>query len=511
MIAALLIAVLAGCSADFADRPTSTEYPSDPSSTSPTDAVVELRVRVIPSELEAPEAEDAGAPAFRALPQTFRESAPASAAEIDVGGLALRSPVLQAGVVTGYKTNPLVAALPGSTIPVDGIVRLSQPGSSLQSYFAYTDGDGAWQVWAVPDLDYRLQIVPSDPMLPMLSETLDVLDPAAEHVVDLGAGTPIYGRVTSAGFGLGGMRVRAMDVDGVSSATAITDGSGLYQVRVAPGTWSVVCDGRDNGLDPALDLGMVEVPSEGLVANVEYPTMTQSAFSGRIEGPSGDPVVRASVRLVSESVDGFGDLSASWTGEGVTNEDGRFAIFALPGTYTLEVTPPDTVEGAGLSPIRLTGRALAAAPTALPDVRLASLVTVSGQVYAQSSSAPLASAYVSCTEIGFGERTFATFTAAGGVFAMDLPNVPLICYVDPPSSDETLARLRTPIDPGQVTSGYNLPLTVGTMVTGSVLLEGVPEQYAVVEVRDASNTLLGSGLTNAEGAFALRINLASAL
>lgn len=497
----IAILVLVGCSAG-----TSRSSVTDATPTTAADtgvAEVTLHINVIPGNLLEPNDPST----YRVLPQTFDWTLGPGESEVVVGALELTRPVQQSGTVLAYEINPQAIALPGGTVPVAGTLRVSRPGT-VQDYVVNTDEFGGYEVWAIPQTEYRVQIVPDDPMLPMLTSTMDVTDPPGDRNFDLGVGVPIYGKVTVGGFAMSGARVRVVDEFGVSSATALVNSAGLYQIRVSPGTWNLVTDGRDNGLDPSLDLGTLTVAEPGAAVDVHYPLVPSALVSGKVETPSGEPLLGATVRLTLESSPAFDGLAATWSGEDITPPNGRFLLSAVPGTYTVEVLPP---VGEALSPVRIRSYTISSEVTAtgaLDPVRLPSFVTVTGQVVVDSPEAPaLASAHVGCTEVGFGGRSFDAFTDPKGVFSIDVPLVPLSCEVAPPSLSESLAASRVEIDPSEATNGYRIALPVGTLVTGAVLFEGEEEPFAFVEVRDANDVLLGTGLTGADGRFDVRVDL----
>lgn len=501
-----LAAALHGCASE-SNLTEASSTGSAPSS--PVTGAVDLRFNVFPSLQQLPGADGESAEAtFRALPQTFVRPATPGSVDLRVGQLELIPPVFQTGSVVGYKINPLVVALPGESGPVDGRVRFSLPGS-LQSYVAFTDSEGDYGVWTVPQEGYQVQVIPDDPMLAMYSGTIAVTSPPVPFDIDLGVGAPIYGRVTSAGFGMSDAQVRAVDPAGVTSSVALTDGSGLYQLRVTPGTWQVICDGRD-GREPTLDLGWVEVPEEGVVVDVAYPVMPTTFVEGRIEDATGNPIEDATVRFVFEDADGFSKLAASWTGEDVTDGLGGFLLSAIPGTYTIEVIPSEEGLVDAWSPKRITGQAFTAPKVTLRlPIELDPLILVSGQVFAEATGAPLPSAHVTCTEIGFGERSFDTFTEVDGTFYLNTSTARQRCEIAPPSNGVGLATIRREIDPSVQSSGYDFILPPGTLLTGTVSLNGVPEPYAVVEVW-SDQVRLGTSVTLEDGRFELQIDLTDA-
>jgi hypothetical protein len=493
---------MVGCSAGATDA---TRYTTTAPSADTGAVEIGLHINVFPGNLLEPD----DPTTYRVLPQTFEWTLGPGESEVVVGALELTRPVQQIGTVLAYEINPQAIALPGGTVPVAGTLRVSRP-DTVQEYVVRTDEFGGYEVWAIPQAEYRVQIVPDDPLLPMLTSSMDVTDPPGDRNFDLGVGVPIYGKVTVGGFAMSGARVRALDEFGVTSATAIANNAGLYQIRVSPGTWRLVTDGRDNGIDPALDLGSLTVAEPGAVVDVQYPLAPTALVGGKIETSAGEPLEDAIVRLTLEASPAFDGLAASWSGEDVTPANGRFLLSAVAGTYTVEVLPPP---GEPLSPVRIRSYTIptdgaGVEASALDPVRLPSFVTVSGQVVVDSPDAPpLDSAHVSCTEIGFGGRVFDAFTDAKGLFSIDVPLVPLDCEIAPPSTSDALVAAHVEIDPSQATSGYRVALPLGTLVTGAVLFEGEEEPFAFVEVRDANDVLLGTGLTGVDGRFEVRVDL----
>ncbi|MEQ1570978.1 MAG: carboxypeptidase-like regulatory domain-containing protein [Myxococcota bacterium] len=494
---------LIGCMADnalFDSAP--------PSSPALTPREVALTIEVLPTQLR--ESYDVDAP-YRALPQSFPQAPIEDDREaVGVGRLQLTSPVFLEGTVTGFAVNPLVAELPGDEVPASALVQLMRPGT-IQSYVVATDeDDGRFGLWAVPGAGYRLQVVPDDPVLPFLSGVFDVLDPPPDADVELGAGAPIYGRVTEGGVPLVGARVHVVDEYGLSGAVALTDELGVYVLRVSPGgTWTVVCDGRDNGRDPTLSFPVEGLDEDGRMLDIDYPPIANAQIGGGVDESDGGPARDATVRLVAESLDGFDGLDVSWSTEVRVNSDGFFYSAVLPGRYTVEVLPS---EGRGRShtPLRLEGVPAFEAFTELPTVQLEPLVEVTGQV-TQAGEGGIGSAHVLCREIGFGARAFEVFTNPGGQFAFDVANVPLTCETSPPSDRAALASTRFSVDPSGIEGPIPVELRMGEIVYGEVVLDGEPEPFAVVEVRDAGRRLLGTALTTDNGSFSIRVDLTSAL
>lgn len=468
---------------------------------------VGLRIDVLPSDLRLPDAEATG---FRVLPQTSRPLGlrALAGATVDVGAIDLRVPQLQTGAVTGFRFNPQIVALPGSDTPVVGTVTMRQPGT-LQSYAARTDDAGAFALWLVPQEVYRFEIVPDDPLLPAWSTTLPVGARTVDQQVDLGAGVPVFGRVTTGRGALVGARVHVVDAEGLVSASAVTDVYGLYQVRVSPGTWTVVTEGRERGEDPTLTTAPVTVGDAGAEVDLAYPTvLSQVLVEGRVSSEGGARVPGALVRLTSEALEGFEGLDARWTADVPTADNGTFLARAVPGRYTVEILPPAVDEGPDYTPVRFEGVQLTQNSTDLGEVALARLIPVDGRVVDPFEDR-VPNAIVSCAERGFDGRGWSTYTEDGGRFSLELPAVPLDCTVEPPGDRPDLAPMRVSLDPAQQPTP-RLQLSGGQLVEGVVRFEGEPEPFALVEVRDLDDALLGVGFTDEEtGRFSVRVDLSS--
>lgn len=467
-----------------------------------------LRVNVVPSQVLRDSADpEAG---FRALPQTFARDGVDDSAPLDLGTLALTGPVLQTGTVDAFRVNPTVADVPGETVPAAGSVRVYQP-DSLQSYVASVGGLGDFSAWMVPGADYVAQFVPDDPLLPTSILPFSPESPSQPESWDLGPGVPIYGFVTVGGDPMVGARLHVVSADGISSTTAWTDETGYYQLRVQPGTWTVVCEGRDNGRDPTMTRRDLDVSDVGAALDVPFPPIEVGGLQGSVDDAEGGPAEGATVRVTSEALTGFDLLDgweASWSSDIPVTEDGFFYSVILPGQYTIEVLPPSTDRGAQLSPTRKEHQTMDAGYNPQPSIALLPLVTLEGTVVGQNGN-PLESAHVLCSEQGFDHRGYEAYSGPAGRFSVAVPNVPLTCEVTPPSADQRHPSGRFPVDPS-AGGAVELQLPDGQLVSGVVTLDGVEESFAVVEVRDAAGQVLGAGLTGKDGSFAIRVDLRAA-
>jgi hypothetical protein len=503
-MAPLLLPSLLGCSAED-----SGDAFAPPSTPSPADAarLVELRIDMVPARLR--DSEDSTT--YRVLPQSLLPGKVRTNSSVNMGEVSLVEPVVQSGLIEAFRVNPYISSVPGTTLPLDGTVGLRRL-DTIQWYSTQTNELGGFETWSVPGT-YRLEVVPKDPLLPVFTSDWTIEDPPAPIVLDLGAGVPIYGQVLSELGPESDMRLYAEDPFGARTASAETDEFGRYQLRVTPGQWTLVCEGRSTGKDPALRFPTLEVGEAGLNLDVNYPSELPSAFlEGQVQGPSGEPLVDASIRIVADSLADFEDYEgaqASWSFELASNDTGSFVSPIVPGVFTIEVTPP---EGEALTPYRLPGVVVGRTlTTTLETIRLGEFRTIEGTIRGPNG-AGLGDARVDCSEVGFDGRIWEAFTAQGGAFELDVPDVTLECQADPPGDRDDLARQWRTVLPSveEPDASVNFELSVGQRVTGKVMAGGAPEAYVVVEVLDLTGRSLGSGLTLEDGAFSIAVDLLSA-
>jgi len=502
MLVTPLLGLIAACSGGGSNT-----VPAQTSGDQPPEFgdLVSLKIDVYPTDSRE---NDGAVSVFRALPQTLHAMDIPLGNTLEVGIVRMRTPQEQRGSVRGFLLNPLIASVPGEQVEIDGTVFIGQP-DTVQSY-ASTITSGAFSTWVVPSNEpYQFAVVPDDPLLPLFSQEVTLKGVLNPLVVDVDTGVPVYGQVTSPGGPLGGARVAVVDSMGHRSATATTDAQGLYLIRVHPGQYKIVCEGRDQGQDPTLRVP-VTVEDPGLNWDIAYPVpLVQVLAEGRVVSERADPVPGTVVRFRSEELSGYSGVEASWTWDAPTATNGTFIARVAPGTYTIDLLPPPVEAGAQYSPARLRAvRVLDTDGEDLGSISIASSVDVVG-VAQDSAGTPLASAVVDCTEIGFDRRSFFSTTNDDGVFQALLPAVPLSCVVAPPGDRNDLATGRFALDPSkELTPTFRL--SGGTEIVGSVILSAAPEALALVEVRDLDNVLLGYGLTDEAGVFRLRADLEGA-
>ena len=303
------------------------------------------------------------------------------------------------------------------------------------------------------------------------------------------AGVPIDGFATVGGLPMDQARIHVVDPYG-ASATALTDASGYYQIPVEQGTWSVVCEGRDNGRDPTVTLPPQEVAEVGVV-DLEYPVIPISQVQGSVDDADGKPAKGSIVRLVSQSLAGFDALNErpGRRRAGSRRTGSTTARWSRATTRSRQSLPPGTDKGDALTPALLEGIQFRQGYNSIPGDHARSTVRIDGSVDGANGHWLL----VGPRPVPGGRvrRARATRCSPRGDAAniLDVPSVPLTCEVVRSRINTRLASRRFPVDHHR-RRDVRLRARPGETVDGQVLLEGVPEPYAVVEVRDAADNLL---------------------
>jgi hypothetical protein len=132
------------------------------------------------------------------------------------------------------------------------------------------------------------------------------------------------------------------------------------------------------------------------------------------------------------------------------------------------------------------------------------LVVVTGRV-ADESGGHIADAVITCVEDAFDHRFWTTVAGPDGRYVINLPEVQVTCDVAPPAGF-SLASTRVAFHPGEVQE-MDVTIPAGVSVTGSVTIDGAPEPFALVNVYDATERLLGFGLTDDAGSFVVPVDL----
>jgi len=406
----------------------------------------------------------------------------------------LQRPFTVPGLVMGQLLNPENRAeLPASGGPVQGVISLRTsvlPGSARVA----TDFDGVFEVPLISS-DYQITVAPDDPSMPMstFTQAVDVDLESLDLVLD--QGVPIWGQVFENGAPYVDAQVRAVAATGLVGAPVFTDSQGWYEIRVQPGTYTIRTDGIGDGFDPRLTT-VVQVGEQGLRFDFTYPEIELHTVQARVLAPDGDPVAFVPFRLRANSLYDYGS-GAQVEITGFSDSLGNIVTRAVRGAYTLEVLADVDSE--------VTSRRVSdfpvETPTDLGDIRLQDLASIGGSVVDPFGGA-VANAQVRCTEVGFQGRSWSGFTSDLGFFSLIAADSPLSCAVSPGARDD-LALTRVDIEPGQ--TDVRVELRRGRPIEGEVRFEGDPESLALVEVRDATGRVWGSGLTDDNGRFSIRV------
>ncbi|MCB9676848.1 MAG: carboxypeptidase regulatory-like domain-containing protein [Alphaproteobacteria bacterium] len=397
------------------------------------------------------------------------------------------------GAVSGQVVNPTNRAdLPSS----DGAVRASLsfrtaslPGTQITS----TDVDGLFEV-ALVSAEYQVTIAPEDPRMPMTTQT--VLATSELELLDLGLdqGVPIWGRVFEDGAPYGNAEVVVLSSTGVEGATDVTDPEGWFEIRVQPGVYTVRTRGIGDGLDPVLS-DVVAVGPSGARHDFEYPEIELHTVQARAVDPTGDGLSFVPYRLRASTLDAYG-TNARVDIEGLSDSQGNIVTRAVAGSYTLEILPSRDLTSRRLSDV------VVEAPIDLGDVVLPDLTRITGLVV-DPSGVPMPDAQVRCTEVGFAGRSWSAFTRTDGRFEMIAADSPLSCAASPPGSRDDVALTRFQVTPED--QDVVVQYAIGRPIEGTVQFEGEPEEFALLEIRDQTGRVWGTGLTDDDGRFSVRV------
>ncbi|MEO0602942.1 MAG: carboxypeptidase-like regulatory domain-containing protein [Myxococcota bacterium] len=512
-----LLLSIPGCSADVAiavrgeDVADGDEELDASAPTEPEPAVI--RVDAFPSDaLLGPELDDG----FRALPKTSPRFRVDGTRDVDIGTLELDTPLRFTGRIEGFRLNPQVTSvLPGSLVPAPATVRLSLP-DTVQDYVVSTNEAGEFAAWVGPQATYTLSVRSEDPSFPNFEDVLRIDDAARDIELNLPLGVPVFGRVSTAVGPILGAEVHLVDAEGRTSAVATTDEDGWYTIRTPPGTFAVVCDGGNPLRRPQITHPDIVVDDEmGAFVDFDYIDTDRSLVAGRVITEEDVDLGGAEVRFRSENLIGYDGVDAVWTFTARLQQGESYLAQVLPGSYDIEIVPPQRPTDAladpfgqaaapDVSPEQLRDVIVVDDEITLPDIELLASALVLGQVV-DAEGLAVEATRIECTEIGFGQRQWSVLTDVFGSFQIRLPQIPMGCNVIPTGASG-LANLTFGFVPGE-REGPTVVLDEGVAVSGRVLgPDGRPESFATVRLRrDGDTELLGSGLTDEDGRYSVRI------
>ncbi|MBT3220626.1 MAG: carboxypeptidase regulatory-like domain-containing protein [Proteobacteria bacterium] len=435
---------------------------------------------------------------INALPQSFPDQNTDSP---NLGNINLSSPILVSGILSGYNVTPwLDAEIPGTETTVEAQVSLAL-ANTIQSYHVTTNENGYFSSHVVPGLDYTVSFVPEDPNVPFASQSASLQSSKTDLDISLGYGNPLWGLVTDKnGIPLEDVPIRAINDIGIASSTTLTDEQGQYSLRLNSGTYQLQALGRESamGHDPVITIDEVEIDTVGAQVNIEYSNIALTPLGGGVVDEDGNPVDDVTVRFLSTSLDNYTDAAAV-AFDVETNANGNFDTRLLPGTYEVELLPPADGQHTAKSMGEIE---VGEQSKNIPTETLDSFVQWSGYMTLRGMDVP--NARLHCTENGYANRHWSAIADDSGYFSIAVPQSSIECVATPPGSRVDLAVTDAKLNLSEDTE-LDLEFEDGVEVTGTLLLDGEPIQWAVLEVRGSNNQLYALALSDEEGTFTFRL------
>lgn len=359
---------------------------------------------------------------------------------------------------------------------------------------------------AYPDAVWDVAFVPTDGAAAPFHVERDVTfaEGLAEDVL-LPLGAPVYGRVTDGernGLSAAPLRLHGRDESApVEGAPFAADATGWFVARVTQtGVYAVeVQGGPTQAGGPLVPTVSVEVVVEDVESGAELSvgvgSLRETTVEGEAVGPDGRPVRGASVTLESVALEGgVGTLRRTAT----ANEEGRFFVDVLAGTYDMTVTAPyEDV----LSPVSVAS-VDAADDVDVGLVRLGDPVRLRGLVF-DTAGVPVPGVVVTATQDGYDGFVYSASTDASGAYDVSVPDGAYTVGFTPPDTEVAGAPTTLSLVAGEETA---VMLEEGAVLSGQVTYGSTGVSYALVEVYDAATgVLVARGLTDASGAYDLRV------
>jgi hypothetical protein len=322
--------------------------------------------------------------------------------------------------------------------------------------------------------------------------------------IDLGYGAAIWGTVVdNEGEPIPEVGVHAVDAAGNVGATALTDDSGFYVLRVDPGAYSLVVEGRSHGRDPVLTSGLGDVALSGIEAEFAYGPLSLETLTGRVVDDEGQGLPFRTVRFVALELDGYGS-EASWEGDAITNSEGNIDSRLLPGKYRVEVVAEaeDALSSASVE-IEVDEE-----DEDIGTIELLPLGAVTGHVVDPSGLA-VARTLIAVEESGFLGRIWQVSADDNGDFLLPAPLTPYVLTLTPPAPRTDLAI--TSAEGNAVSGSEELTFEAGAELHGTLrhpdeeTAELTPSAFCIVEALDEMGHRKGVALTDSEGRFSMRV------
>jgi len=406
--------------------------------------------------------------------------------------------ITYAGTVLGYTVAPYTNVPGESNAPVYAEVRATLDGS-IAGASTLTDEEGRFQINLPAGEGYGIAVIPQDTVdLPFFSEVTDLLeDTAIEHNLDFGV--PLYGIVSQNDNALLPENPDAYLVDdtsGVESAIALLNNNDHFMIRALPGTYTLVVEGDITSFMPRVETAVTIEEGFTSEINVELGELLPIYANGRLVDSTGTVIPNAVVRFYSSSL-----TNAEGTVELETETDkyGQFDKQLLPGSWTAEFIPEYDETGT-ISPLTIDFD-VDDDQLDFGDIYLSERTTMEVVVINQRGVA-VPNVVLTATELGFNGYSYSGITDEDGLVTLDVPDTSVEISLTPPNSAAAITRfnLTSPDDVQQ-----ELQLSEGDPVSGKFWSDDGAIAYALVEIRNNNDELLGRTFTDGTGDFSVRL------
>lgn len=406
-----------------------------------------------------------------------------------------------AGNVGAIAVTEWLTPVPGESVAAEANLFFvsTRTGAAMQTR---TNAFGNFTIDLVPD-DYQVTTTPSNVSVPTRTEFLTLAESSRVDVV-LDRGVPLWGQVLDGtGAPIAGAAVwAAASISGATSENVYSDAQGWYELRVAPGIWSVHTAGDAGVKTPTIGSVDLEVGDDGLRSDLRYAEGDAVALELRVvDAKTGNGIADAPITITASSVFGYPNGTAGFMAETDTDNNGFVISKVPPGIYDISIAPDaDQRWGA----ITLEDQPLQFATT-LSATALVPFETVAMEVVDEDGIA-IADTIVRCEENAGGKREWIETTDKAGLVAFELPPQDLTCLLSPPEgSNLAVTQIRVDKEfPSTVT------LTAGTLISNSAVVAGPdgqePAAFALVRLTDTDGNVWGSTLTDENGDYALRVD-----
>ncbi|MGC6493138.1 MAG: carboxypeptidase-like regulatory domain-containing protein [Myxococcota bacterium] len=367
--------------------------------------------------------------------------------------------------------------------------------------FTATDSAGAFQVLLEPSAAYDVLVIPDDPSVPPLSTVFVALGDE-EVFYGLDSATPIWGHITdTAGAPVPDARVTASSLTGSIAASVRTDSEGAFLLQVQPGEWQVDVDDAYAGTAPRVPLERVTVDALGRRIDGTLPPSGNGTLRLRMVQPNGAALSGVALDVTSVELDAY-PKTARLSRTLISDSTGTIQVALPTGTYRLVASP-----GADLpfSSEVMTDVLVGTTTNDLGAWTLRRLSTAASSVL-DSAGTTVPGTNLICQEREGAQRFWATISDGLGILSITLPHSGADCLLVPPGDRPDLASRRFFIEGASLP--VSLPLTVGEPFSGVLTREDdeAPVANATVRLRDNQQRIWGTTLSNADGAYTLRVD-----